>query len=96
MALAPYYDVTLVYAFEQPGVMDGTGPTAQVIPTITHESFRTLVADGTISGGMIPKIENALDAINQGVKKVVITRADAIDGTKGTMVTGFARLKIED
>lgn len=96
VALAPYYDVTLVYAFEQPGVMDGTGPTAQVIPTITHDSFRTLVADGTISGGMIPKIENALDAINQGVQKVVITRADAIDGTKGTMVTGFARLKIED
>ena len=96
VALAPYYDVTLVYAFEQPGVMDGTGPTAQVIPTITHDSFRTLVADGTISGGMIPKIANALDAINQGVKKVVITRADAIDGTKGTMVTGFARLKIED
>ena len=86
VALAPFHDVTLVYAFEQPGVMTGTGPDAQVIPTITHESFTQLVADGTISGGMIPKIENALQAVSQGVGRVVITRADAIDGTKGTMV----------
>ena len=88
IALAPFYDVTLVYAFEQPGVMRGTGDDAQLIPTITHDTFRALVADGTISGGMIPKLENALAAIDKGVKKVVITRADAIDGTKGTMVTG--------
>ncbi len=85
-ALAPFYDVTLVYAFEQPGVMTGTGPDAELIPTITADTFKTLVADGTISGGMIPKIENALDAVSRGVKKVVITRADAIDGTQGTMV----------
>lgn len=85
-ALAPFYDVTLVYAFEQRGVMTGTGPDAELIPTITADTFKTLVADGTISGGMIPKIENALDAVSRGVKKVVITRADAIDGTQGTMV----------
>jgi acetylglutamate kinase len=35
---------------------------------------------------MIPKIENALAAVDRGVKKVVITKADAIDGTQGTMV----------
>ena len=86
VALAPFYDVTLVYAFEQPGVMTGTGPDAELIPTITADSFKTLVADGTISGGMIPKIENALAAVDRGVKKVVITKADAIDGTQGTMV----------
>lgn len=86
VALAPFYDVTLVYAFEQPGVMTGTGPDAELIPTITADSFKTLVADGTISGGMIPKIENALAAVDHGVKKVVITKADAIDGTQGTMV----------
>ena len=85
-ALAPFYDVTLVYAFEQRGVMTGTGPDAELIPTITADTFKTLVADGTISGGMIPKIENALDAVSRGVKKVVITRADAIAGTQGTMV----------
>ena len=44
------------------------------------------MADGTVSGGMIPKIENALNATAAGVKKVVITLATAIDGTQGTTI----------
>ena len=35
---------------------------------------------------MIPKIENALAAIEAGVKRVIITRADAIDGRSGTLI----------
>ena len=35
---------------------------------------------------MIPKIENALEAVRAGVKQVIITKADAIDGTKGTVI----------
>ena len=58
-----------------------------IISSITPEVFKELVADGTVSGGMIPKIENALSAIANGVKKVIITKADAIDGTKGTHIT---------
>ena len=42
---------------------------------------------GTISGGMIPKIENALSAVRAGVKRVIITKADAIDGCHGTVIT---------
>ena len=57
-----------------------------VIPTITAEDFQVLVADGTISGGMIPKIENALQAVNAGVKEVVITKADAIGKNGGTTI----------
>ena len=40
--------------------------------------FEALVADGTVQDGMIPKLENAFEAISTGVKEVVITRADAI------------------
>jgi acetylglutamate kinase len=36
---------------------------------------------------MIPKIENALAAVKAGVKRVIITKADAIDGTKGTIIS---------
>jgi acetylglutamate kinase len=57
-----------------------------VIPTINAESFQALVADGTISGGMIPKIENAIQAVNAGVKEVVITKADAIGKNGGTTI----------
>lgn len=86
-ALSPYYDVTLMYCFEFPGVMRNPDDEDSVIPSITPEVFNELVADGTVSGGMIPKIENALNAIANGVKKVIITKADAIDGTKGTHIT---------
>jgi acetylglutamate kinase len=43
-------------------------------------------ADGAISGGMIPKIENAFSAIDAGVKQVIITLATAIDGQSGTII----------
>ena len=59
---------------------------AEVIPVITRENFTQLVADGTISGGMIPKLENALQAVEHGVRRVIITQATAIDGTKGTVI----------
>jgi acetylglutamate kinase len=44
-------------------------------------------ADGTISGGMLPKIENALSAIDAGVSRVIITLATAIDGHSGTIIS---------
>ena len=86
-ALSPYYDVTLMYCFEFPGVMRKPDDEESIISSITPEVFKELVADGTVSGGMIPKIENALNAIANGVKKVIITKADAIDCTKGTHIT---------
>lgn len=85
-ALAGHYNVTLTYCFELPGVMRNPEDAASVIPTITRESYSTLLADGTISGGMIPKMDNAFNAIENGVAKVIITQADAIDGTQGTQI----------
>ena len=82
-ALAPLYDVTLTYCFEKEGVLDNNG---KLIPVITRELFTKYVADGTISGGMIPKIENALDAISHGVGRVVITLASNIGQESGTTI----------
>ena len=86
-ALAPYYDVTLIYAFEKPGVLSNPDDDSSVIPVITRESYRQFVAEGVISGGMMPKIENALAAIEAGVDSIVITRATDINHQKGTIVT---------
>lgn len=85
-ALSPFYDVTLIYAFEKPGVLSNPDDDNSVIPQITREDFDRYVADGTVAGGMIPKIENALAAIDAGVKQVIITKADAIDGQHGTFI----------
>ena len=85
-ALAGIYDTTLIYCFELPGVMRNPDDADSLIATIDSESYSRLLADGTISGGMIPKMENAFNAIGNGVSKVIITQADAIDGTKGTHI----------
>ena len=86
-ALAPYYDVTLIYSFEKKGVLSNPDDDNSVIPTITRADFERYKADGTISGGMLPKIENALSAIGKGVNRVIITLATAIDGNSGTIIS---------
>ncbi len=84
--LAPYYDVTLIYCFEKNGVLANPDDDNSVIPLITRSDFERLVADGTVAGGMIPKIQNALSAIDAGVERVIITKANAIDGKSGTVI----------
>jgi len=56
-----------------PGVKDASG---EVITQLTPEEVRAMIADGTISGGMIPKVETALNAVVSGVRAAVI-----LDGT---------------
>lgn len=86
-ALASYYDVTLIFSFEKKGVLSNPDDDESVIPTITRADFIKYKADGTVSGGMLPKIENALAAIDAGVSRVIITLATAIDGQHGTVIS---------
>lgn len=85
-ALAARYDVTLVYCFEKPGVLADPDDDASLIPVITRQDFERLAADGTVSGGMLPKLENAFSAISAGVSRVNITLSTAIDGRHGTII----------
>ena len=86
-ALAQYYDVTLIFSFEKKGVLSNPDDDNSVIPSITRADFIRYKADGTISGGMLPKIENALNAIDAGVSRVIITLATAIDGESSTIIS---------
>lgn len=86
-AISPYFEVTLTFCFEHPGVMRNPDDSTSLIPQIDSSSYKELLADGIISGGMIPKIDNAFNALRGGVSKVIITRADAIDGVLGTHIT---------
>lgn len=85
-ALATQFDVTLMYCFEKKGVLSDENDDDSVIPHIDRKRFEALVADGTIQGGMIPKIENSLSAVEAGVSRVIITLASAIDGNSGTVI----------
>ena len=71
-ALAPYFQVTLRFAFEKRGVMRDPDDPESLIPHITENDFTKLRNEGIVSGGMLPKLENAFEAIRQGVTQVVI------------------------
>ena len=60
----------LIYLSDVPGLMQEPSKPETLIPSINTERAAALIADGTISGGMIPKINSALDALNNGVDKV--------------------------
>ena len=85
-ALAPIYDTTLIFSFEKKGVLANGDDEESVIPVITRDDYKRYVADGTVSGGMLPKLDNAFAAIDAGVKRVIITLATAIDGSHGTVI----------
>lgn len=84
-ALTDEFEVTLTYCFEKPGVMADADDDS-VIPTINTESYTQLKADGIVSGGMIPKLDNAFDSISSGVKRVVITHFMDIQASMGTII----------
>lgn len=85
-ALAAYFDVTLMYCFEKKGVLKDERDDDSIIPELNPVLFENYVQSGIIQGGMIPKIENAFEALRSGVNKVVITRADKIDKNEGTTI----------
>jgi len=87
-ALSRSFDVTLMFCFEKKGVLRNPDDDDSVIPAITSADFPRLVEEGVVSGGMLPKLENSFNAIDNGVSEVVITHADNIDeATAGTHLT---------
>ena len=85
-ALAKHFEVTLTFCFEKKGVLSDENDDDSVIPILNPDLFKKYVDEGIIQGGMIPKLENAFDALHAGVKQVLITRADELGRESGTTV----------
>ena len=77
-------NVQLTFCFEKAGVLSNPDDESSVIAKIIPETYTQLKADGIISGGMIPKIDNAFAALQEGVQTVRITHANNILG--GTII----------
>ncbi len=91
VGLSAEYDVRLVYCFEKAGVLEDVADEQSVIPLITIEKYKQLKEANKLFEGILPKIDNAFDAINQGVKEVLIGDArDLLQNvtavTKGTLI----------
>lgn len=76
MALSSLYNVKLVYCFEKKGVLRDPEIDDSVISHISMDECESLKQEGVISKGMIPKIDNAFEALREGVSTVHICHAD--------------------
>ena len=89
-ALSSMYHVELIYSFEKSGVLLDVDDEASVIATIDPSTYKTLKEEKKIFEGMIPKLDNAFAALQNGVKKVVIGKAEELDqlisGNSGTSI----------
>ncbi|MDR2809018.1 MAG: acetylglutamate kinase [Tannerellaceae bacterium] len=85
-ALAGYFDVTLIYCFEKKGVLLDANNDNSVIARLDRSTFGQYVTQGIIQEGMIPKLDNAFEALEAGVKQVIITQASDIRRKTGTHI----------
>jgi acetylglutamate kinase len=83
-ALSGQYAVELHFCFEKNGVLANVKDDNSVITKITQLNYEELKQEGVIADGMLPKLENAFDALNYGVEKVIIEHALRITGTLKT------------
>ena len=77
-SLELYAPVRLVYCFELPGLLRDPKDPESCINVLGAHEYEQLKADGIISGGMIPKLDNAFNALKEGVMQVVICSPDAL------------------
>lgn len=89
-AMSLFYETVLIYSFEKKGVLLDINNPDSVIPVIDAAYYNTLKTNQQIFAGMIPKLDNAFTAIEQGVAKVIIGNADElaelIIGKAGTTI----------
>ncbi|MFN8323089.1 MAG: acetylglutamate kinase [Chitinophagales bacterium] len=86
-AMSLYYLVKLVYCFDKNGLLLNVNDDSSVINEIDFNLAEKLKKEGFINEGMVPKIDNALEAVANGVTNVVIGHAKSIlqmtNGEKG-------------
>jgi acetylglutamate kinase len=76
VALSTSFEVTLLYCFEKKGVLADPNQDTSVIPFISQTDYAQLKQEGIVSKGMIPKMDNAFEALRKGVTKVIICHAE--------------------
>lgn len=85
-ALSNIYSVNLTYCLELTGVLEDVSDPRTVIPSLHRSAFIEGREKGYFHAGMIPKLENAFNAIENGVTKVVICGPDSFLTNGGTHI----------
>ena len=89
-AMSAAFEVELIYSFEKKGVLMDINDENSVITKLDQKNYQQLRSKEKIFAGMIPKLDNAFQALSSGVRKVVIGKAENLDGlisgTSGTTI----------
>ncbi|MDR1764423.1 MAG: acetylglutamate kinase [Dysgonamonadaceae bacterium] len=84
--LAFDFNVRLIFCFEKRGVLLDENDENSVIQFLDRDLYAQYKEEGRITAGMLPKLDNAFQAIASGVKEVVITSASHINTGGGTFI----------
>ncbi len=82
IAMSKNYETSLIYCFEKKGVLMDVEDDNSLVKELNLISYEDLKAKGIIADGMLPKLHNAFEAINKGVKEVFIGKADDLSELK--------------
>lgn len=92
ISLSKCYEVKLIYCFEKNGVLENANDDASVIAQLDRNTYQQLKENKKLYAGILPKIDNAFDAVNNGVVAVVIGNSSnviqLINGGNGTKISG--------
>jgi acetylglutamate kinase len=83
VACSAHYRVRLIYCFELKGVLSDISDPGSVIRKLDTATYRRLLTEGNLKEGILPKLENAFDAIRQGVSEVLIGDAADLSANAG-------------
>ena len=86
-AMSKKYNVTLTYCFEKPGVLEDINDDESWINQIDQQRYEQMKENGSISEGMLPKLNTAFKALQKGVKTVQIKHAVNLTNKTGTTLT---------
>lgn len=91
VALSSLYNTDLVFCFEKNGVLQNVNDEDSLISKLTFNDYLSLKNSDKLFAGILPKIDNAFDAINKGVNEVILGNSNQlsslINGIGGTKIS---------
>ncbi|MEP6951249.1 MAG: acetylglutamate kinase [Ginsengibacter sp.] len=89
-SLSRFYNVKLVYCFEKNGVLQDVNDEQSLLAQLNSKTYYELKENKKLFAGILPKIDNAFDAVNNGVQEVVIGNSSSllrlVKGEGGTKI----------
>jgi acetylglutamate kinase len=84
LSLAKYFNVHLTFCFEYKGVLSDTNDPESWVESLSFKEYQSMKENGLVTDGMLPKLDNAFNVLNQNVSSVKIKNAQYLNSYTGT------------